>query len=203
MPKMLERLTICAAGAAIRSGKNACVIRTTPHKLISISQAKSSSDNWANCPPNATPALLTRMLTVPWTARTAAGSARMASRSAISSTWVLTVTARQRASVAASPIGSRSTSASWHPRAASASASAAPIPLAAPVTTATAPASGNKAINPAGRARAWQRCSTALPRCRRRSSRPSSAAIRGCGAVRRRRNRRPPSPAPGCLRRPG
>ena len=66
MPKIEERLTICAAGCCARCGRNARVACTMPQKLMLNSQsicAWSISLNW---PSSATPALLMTMLSDGW-----------------------------------------------------------------------------------------------------------------------------------------
>src|SRR6266487_2400984 len=125
MPKMLERLTICATGSRRSTGRNALHIRTVPQKLIANSHSMSARLTSSKRPSSATPALLINTLALACSARTATPVLRAAD------------------ATAASVSRSRSTSARRQPRDARRIASAAPMPLAAPVTTATPSRSGN------------------------------------------------------------
>src|SRR6185312_7412590 len=143
MPKMLERLTICASGRSLRCGRNSIVPCTTPQKLMPISHSMSSSESCATAPMSATPALLMTRSTRPCAARTASRNAVIASREETSTRCVETRRPAAPASIATAASASTliSASASSQPSRARRSASARPMPLAAPVTTATVPAS--------------------------------------------------------------
>src|SRR6266700_8311115 len=145
MPKMLERLTICATGSRRSTGRNALHIRTVPQKLIANSHSMSARLSSSKRPSSATPALLIYTLALACSARTASRKVSAAAGSATSAACSLTATPVLRAAdaTAASASRSRSTSARRQPRDARRIASAAPMPLAAPVTTATPSRSGN------------------------------------------------------------
>src|SRR6266699_1935880 len=145
MPKMLERLTICATGSRRSTGRNALHIRTVPQKLIANSHSRSARLTSSKRPSSATPALLIRRFALPCSASTTSRKDSAAAGSPTSAACSLTATAVLRAADAtrARASRSRSISAKPQPRDARRSASAAPMPFAAPVKTATPSRSGN------------------------------------------------------------
>src|ERR1700685_4053467 len=137
-PNTLEMMTMRAASLALRSGRKARVIRTTPQKLTPNSHSKSSSAISSNAPPSATPALLTRRSTPACGPRISFGNAATACRSETSSRCRLAFAPALTVmrSVSMSPASSTSASARLQPRFASETAIPRPMPLAAPVTIA-------------------------------------------------------------------
>src|SRR6204780_4958952 len=140
-PNTLEMLTMRASSLALRRGRKARVIRTTPQKLMPNSHSKSSSAISSNAPPSATPALLTRRSTPACAPRISFGNAATACRSETSSRCRLAFAPALAVmrSVSMSPASSRSASARLQPRFASETAIPRPMPLAAPVTIAVRP----------------------------------------------------------------
>src|SRR6266702_2483105 len=142
MPKIEERLTICAAGCFSRCGRKARVACTTPQKLMLISQSICACSTSLKLPSSATPALLMTMLRPRWEAMAAAAKSWICLTSATSTRCVVTSRVPAlpiSAAVCCRPASSRSASARSQPRAANSSANARPMPLAAPVTAAADP----------------------------------------------------------------
>ena len=71
MPKIEERLTICASRCFDRCGRNARVPCTTPQKLMLISHSICAWSTSLKAPSSATPALLMTMLSEGWAAMAA------------------------------------------------------------------------------------------------------------------------------------
>src|SRR6266700_3824978 len=97
MPKMLERLTICATGSRRSTGRNALHIRTVPQKLIANSHSISARLTSSKRPSSATPALLINTLALACSARTASRKVSAAAGSATSAACSLTATPVLRA----------------------------------------------------------------------------------------------------------
>ena len=142
MPKIEERLTICASRCFARCGRNARVPCTTPQKLMLISHSICAWSTSLKAPSSATPALLMTMLSEGWAAMAAFENSWICAGSPTSTRCVVTLRVPAlpiSAATCCSPASSRSASARSQPRAASSSASARPMPLAAPVTAAALP----------------------------------------------------------------
>ncbi len=71
MPKIEERLTICASRCFERCGRNARVPCTTPQKLMLISHSICAWSTSSKAPRRATPALLMTMFSCGWAAMAA------------------------------------------------------------------------------------------------------------------------------------
>src|SRR3954469_21500349 len=142
MPKIEDRLTICASRCFDRIGRNARVPCTVPQKLMLNSQSICACSISLNEPSNATPALLTTMFSFGCAALAAAAKSAIWPASPTSTRCVVTLRGCALAISAAtdcSPASSRSASARSQPRAANSSARARPMPLAAPVMAAADP----------------------------------------------------------------